>query len=197
MRERKQSLELLGEIGGILDVQIVKYNTNHPDAEIGIIQEGLITPNPINGQCMTWKRVQQRNRNSPIMVPVKWPIKMKGREYSAYVAWVYQRLLEGIAVYTTLDEQDTVALLSAQVYNSMKLEHKGLARSVVIKDRKEHRFRNHLMSIPNIGEKTANHLLQDYETPWELYSMPYELLVGVEGEGVARSIYEGIGRRIE
>lgn len=195
MRERKKPLELLREIGNILDVQIIKYNTNHPDAEIGIIQEGLITPG-VNGMCMTWKKTQPKNRNSPIMVPVKWPKQMRGRSYAAYQAWVYQRGLEGISLYVTLDEQDTVEVLSAQVYNSMKQEHKGLARSVVIKDKKEQPYKNHLRSIGGIGEKTADKLLESWGTPWDLYSLPYEVLVEMEGERVASSVFKGIGRAI-
>lgn len=193
MRERKQPLELLGEIGGILDVQIIKYNTNHPNAEIGIIQEGLITPG-VNGMCMVWKKTQPKNRHSPIMVPVKWPKQMRGRSYASYQAWVYQRALEGISLYVTLDELDTIEVLSAQVYNSMKVEHKGLARAVVIKDKKEHRFRAHLMSIPDIGEKTADKLLEGWDTPWDMYSMPYDILVGLEGDRVARALFDGIGK---
>ncbi len=195
MRERKKALEFLGEIGNILDVQIVKYHTNHPDAEIGIIQEGFITPG-VNGMCMAWKKVQPKNRNSPIMVPVKWPKQMRGRSYAAYQAWIYQRALEGITVYVTLDEADTVEVLSAQVYNSMKLEHKGLARSVVIKDKKEKPYRNHLMSIRDIGEKTAERLLESWGTPWDLYSMPYDVLVELEGERVASSVFKGIGKAV-
>lgn len=192
MWERKKGLEFLAEIGGKIDTQLVKYVTAHPDAEIGIIQEGLITPDK-DGNCIVWKVSYTRNDN-PRLVPQKWPSKMQPRDYAGYRAWVYRRSVEGIPTIITLDEYDTALTLAAMVDNSMKTTHEGLRRSVVIKATKEDPYVPILAALPGIGRKTATDLINRYKVPWALYSIPFDLLCNLEGKRIATLIHQGIGR---
>ena len=191
MWERKKHRELLGEIGGILDSQLLRYTDNYPDALVGIIQEGMITPTP-DGLCQTWDKKWPKNRKSPTYATGK----IVPTRYSAYMAYLFQRFCEGIYHINSEDEVDTARTIGSFVYNSFKDEHKGLNRNVVVKSDKRKPFETHLATFPGIGMKTAEKLVKEYGSPWDLYAMPYGVLEGMVGERIAMAIFEGIGKEI-
>ena len=191
MWERKQAREILGAIGARLDTQLLKYKENHPDAGIGILLEGLITP-AANGFCQLWKKTKSRGK-SPRALYVKGaeiPV-----EYIAYRAYLYRREMEGIPVIVTEDEWDTAVTLTAMVFNSYKKEHMGLNRYVVNKVDRKDPYVSRLMSHSGVGKKTAEKLMGIFKTPWELYSAPFETLKQASSKRIAGLIYKDLGKK--
>jgi ERCC4-type nuclease len=193
MWERKQARELLGAIGGNLDTQLLKYKASHPNAGIGIVQEGLITPGK-KDKCQLWKKVKSKAKIPKSMY-------VQGPEvpfsYLAYRAYLYQREMEGIPVVITEDQADTAWTLSAFMYNSMKTKHNGLNRYVVTKvygKTAKDIYIAQLMGHPDIGRVTATELVDSMKTPWNIYKMPHAVLANLTSERVADSIWKDIGR---
>ncbi len=192
-QERCGGGELIGKISsGKLDQQILKYRDARPDSEIGIIQEGMVTPT-IDNKCQTWKKTKRRGKSGQFIYVPDRIIKF---QYSAYRAYLYQRELEGIPTIVTMDKEDTALTLSSIVYNSMKVFHQGLRRHVNITVDKKRPYVNVLLSIKGIGQKTATELGTDYK-PWDLFGLPFNMLVELIGESKARLIFKGIGKDIE
>jgi hypothetical protein len=193
MWERKKSRELLSEIGGILDTQLLKYKAAHPDAGIGIIQEGFITPSE-EGRCQLWKKTKSKGKRTRYLFTQGPVVPM---DYVAYRAFIYRREMEGIPVIITEDERDTAWTLSAILYNSMKSDHVGLRRYVTTKVDKENPYITCLMKHPGIGEKTATELVGSFGSPWNIYRLPYPALAEFVGEVIANTIFQNIGRTVE
>ena len=197
MIERKQAGELVSNMGGRLDHQLIKYKAKHPTAIIFILQEGLVTPSPKTFHCQIWKRLHSTNRKNPSITTRRTsPIP-----YAAYRSYLFSRAMEGVHTIVTSDEEDTALTISAMVYNSMKASHKGLNPiknySTNIEPGISEELANYmgtLLSIRGIGEKTAKRLLRDYETPWEVFVMDSELLEELEGERVAKAVEKGLGK---
>jgi|TARA_Y100000310_G_scaffold312498_1_gene359851 ERCC4-type nuclease len=193
MWERKKARELLSVIGTKLDTQLLKYQTNHPDAGIGILQEGFITPHH-SGKSQIWRRTKSRGKNPRIIYTPGPEVNV---EYSAYRAYLYRREMEGFPVLVTADEWDTALTLSSMVYNSIKSSHEGLNRFVVTKTKQKTQrdiYIAQLMTHPGIGYKTAEKLIESYETPWKIYRMSFEALETFTTANVAESIFKDIGR---
>lgn len=198
MWERKKSGELLSCLGGKLDTQLIKYNKAHPDAKIGILQEGLITPT-MDDKCQLWNIRVNKKTTSLIRG------KVSPMSYSAYRAYMYRRQEEGFGICITIDEYDTAATLSTMLHNSMKAGHKGLnglvvAKKTVVVKVDDDRLRNYkivLMTNRGIGEAAATRLLNAYDTPWSVYSIPYDMLVGTESKRIADIIFSGIGKETD
>ena len=189
--ERKKPAELVSEIGNILDTQLLKYTDNYPNALIGIIQEGLITSTE-NGLCQAWAKRQLKNRKKPIYTTAR----IVPLPYRAYQAYIWRRFCEGIFLVQTDDAVNTARTLGSFVYNSYKVQHMGLNRNVVVKSDVKKPYETHLATFPGIGMQTATKLVKDYKTPWDLYRMPYSVLVDFVGDRLAASIFKGIGKRI-
>lgn len=190
MWERKQSRELLGAIGKKLDTQLLKYKTKHPDAGIGIIQEGLITPAE-NGYCQLWRKTKSRGKN-PRFIYVKGPEVPV--EYVSYRAYLYRREMEGFPVIITEDEWDTAITLTAMVYNSVKKEHMGLNRYVVAKVDIRDPYTSLLMAHRGVGKKTAEKLVETFKTPWRLYTASFDAVRKASSKRVASFIYKDLGK---
>ena len=193
MWERKQSRELLGAIGGKLDTQLLKYKSNYPNAVIGIIQEGLITPAD-SGKCQLWRRTKSRGKK-PRSIYVMGPEVPV--DYVSYRAYLYRREMEGFPVIITESEWDTAITLASMVYNSYKKEHMGLNRYVTTKVDSRDPYTSLLMSHTGVGKKTAEKLLEVFITPWELYSAGYKTEVAASTKRIAKLIYKDLGKEVD
>ena len=196
MVERKTGRELLSTMGNKLDIQLAKYARNHPKSRTFILQEGLITPNA-DGGCYVWRRVKQKNRGKPIhVVSSSVPIP-----YTAYKAYIYQRMLEGFNIIITEDTEDTVISLSSMVFNSMKTEHKGLNPYVASKPNRKKvaselkgkvKSITTLMSFEGIGQATAEKLMTDHDTLRAIFELPTYILAEYYGERIANALRKGL-----
>lgn len=193
MWERKQARELLGAIGKKLDTQLLKYKTNHPDAGIGIIQEGLITP-ANNGRCQLWRKTRSRGKN-PRHIYVMGPEVPV--DYVAYRAYLFRREMEGIPVVITEDEWDTAITITSMVYNSYKKEHMGLNRYVVAKVDSRDPYTSLLMSHTGVGKKTAERLLEIFKTPWDLYTASFTNVAEASTKRIATLIFKDLGKNVD
>jgi ERCC4-type nuclease len=191
--ERKQAGELLSCMWGRLDVQLTKYRAAHPEAIIGIIQEGMISPDQ-EGKCVVWRGITTKGKR--IMVPQA----TRAILYSSYIGYINQRLDEGFRFITTYDEMATASTLSSMIYNDMSTIHSGLKSHVVKKfdpliiETRRDSWKNKLSTDKGIGDKIAEGLLDKYGTPWSLYSQSYNTLYNLEGERIAKIIFNGIGK---
>ena len=187
--ERKKSRELLSVLSGRIDTQLQKYKAARPDAQVGILQEGLITPDVETGGCQLWKYEVYTNGQQNLE-----PGKVVPFKYISYISWIYARMREGFHFMVTHDEMSTAWALSAMMYNDMKSTHTGLRRHVKIKVRKENPYISHLMSIKGIGEKKATELLEEFDTPWDIYKLPEGVVAEIFTHQIARQVMGGIGK---
>ena len=184
---------MLGAIGGKLDTQLLKYKANYPDAVIGIIQEGLITPAD-SGKCQLWRKTRSRGK-SPRSIYVMGPEVPV--DYVAYRSYLYRREMEGFPVIITENEWDTAITLASMVYNSYKKEHMGLNRYVKARADTKDPYVALLMGHTGVGKKTAEKLLDIFTTPWKLYSATYRKLAGATTKRVAKNIFKDLGKALD
>lgn len=196
MWERKKAGELISCIGARLDTQLLKYKTIHPDAVIGILQEGFITPTA-DGLCQLWvKRINKKANKYAWATGRISPMK-----YLAYKSYIYSRIMEGFLFIQTEDEWDTAITLGSLLSNSMSELHNGLNVYRTIKQApngSDKSYINKLLSDRGIGVKLAEKLVVEYGlTPWEIYQQHFTDLADLVGERSATIIFQGIGKDIK
>ena len=114
-----------------------------------------------------------------------------------YEAWLVSMMRAGVIVWRTTSWQHTA---SALVYleRSAMVESTALQRHLKIHDFQPNPYMKQVMSMPDIGTKLAEQLLELFKTPWDIYRQSPESLADlVPGIGLpkAKSILRGIGRK--
>ena len=121
--------------------------------------------------------------------------------YTAYQAYIFTRLSEGIPTIITTGERDTALTLGAMVYNSMKSTHDGLNKYATRKRKRQKGesqeyvgYIRLLTTIPGIGEKTAISILKIWDTPWDFFDSELDDIADVVSPRVAELLRTGIGK---
>lgn len=185
--ERKTWGELIGAIPKVED-QLRRHSTNQPDARLILILEGMMisTPEGITTlRAANTRKVWVPNRTSSFRI---------GQLY----AWLYQ-VQRHIEVYFTPDFRGTVSALSAFYKGDQKSDEEHTTFKRHFKNIQFHPNPQvvQLMGVfPNIGEKRAIALIEEFVTVWNVVSATPEQLQRVEGIGpkLSRTMLARLGR---
>ena len=179
--ERKTAEQVVSEMGYRLDEQLTKH-TQHVN-EVGLIIEGIATPLE-GGGTQFWEQHKGgeaffRGRTSPV-------------GFEAYSAYLWRLDKQGIAVYNFANLDALCLGVASIISNTNKSEHRGLGNY-----RKSHKITRDitpqeqlLMSLPGVGPKIAQRILEQYATPFNFFE------AGVPVKGLSQAKYEEIMKMI-
>lgn len=171
--EHKTIDQAMNEMGGRLDEQLRRY-TQHAD-EVGLAIDGVATPVPGKAECIIWQLTGMQTWRPRFRVKKSWEM---------FQAYLWRLDKEGITVYQAPTIQSLCLGIEAFIHNSFKPEHNHSTLRRYIKTKpvylpdegtEKQGYINTLMSHKGVGEIVARRLLQEYETPWNIYNAsPYD-----------------------
>lgn len=187
--EHKTSEQVLAEMGGRLDLQLIRYLTN---ADIvGLVIDNIVTPDMDKPYSMVWKQDKADRIFYPFM-----RVKVAFENYQAYL-WSLRN--QGIVVAEFPNLKALCRGISSFLHNSLKSTHTTLRRHykpqippLINPDPRVETLMG--MSGLRIGEKTAKSLIDAYGSLIDIYNAdPSDLEILLGKVGTSRFL-DAIGR---
>jgi len=185
--ERKQWGELTAGLDSV-EYQLRKEMQAHPEAQLGLVVEGVATPSFMGTQL--WSKAQGRegfykNREQPT-------------KFSMIEAWLYQ-VGKFVEIQFTADYLSTITALAAFYQSDQKPEHGTFQRHLKVADWHPNPQVEMLMSIGHkigIGAAKADQIIRAKGTVWNVLNSSPEELERVEGVGplLAKRLLRKVGR---
>jgi hypothetical protein len=187
--EHKTARQLASEMGGRLDGQLRKHS-QHADI-VGIIVDGVMTPRD-GGGIDFWRLA----KNAKVYHQYgKTPMG-----FEALQAYLWSLNRDGIYTFH-FDDLNGMALgLASFAANSLKTRHNALTHHIRSKPVtwKEDPYTMTLMGMhkARIGERTAEKILEHWDTPWDFYQAEPDEAIKVIGPETYKRAMSAIGKEI-